>query len=141
MAWLRGHAPGSASTSDCIPSSLSLADSRACGPTASKSGPSQRQGAVGQRAQDGQHPPRGHGDLDARPRGSYRGGAGGPVERRWRSRRGGGPGIGSGAALPRSPGPLRRGDSDAGRAAQMAPRRAPQCSQAEKVDPQPCPCL
>ncbi|XP_034502805.1 growth arrest-specific protein 7 isoform X4 [Ailuropoda melanoleuca] len=49
--------------------------SRACGPTASKSGPSQRQGAVGQRAQDGQHPSRGHGDLDghARPRGSCRG--------------------------------------------------------------------
>lgn len=66
--------------------SLSLTDSRACGPTASESGPSQRQGAVGQRAQDRQHPPRGHGDLDgqARPRGSCRGeGPGGPMESRW----------------------------------------------------------
>uniref|UniRef100_A0A8C0LXP8 Growth arrest-specific protein 7 n=1 Tax=Canis lupus familiaris TaxID=9615 RepID=A0A8C0LXP8_CANLF len=46
--------------------------SRACGPTASKSGPSQRQGAVGQRAQDRQHPPCGHGDLGwhTQPRGS-----------------------------------------------------------------------
>lgn len=41
-----------------------LADSRASGPTAAESGPSQRQRAMGQRAQNRQHPPSGHGDLE-----------------------------------------------------------------------------
>lgn len=95
-AWLRGRVPGTAAP-DGVLSSPSLADSRACGPAASKSGPSQRQGAVGQRAQDGQHPPCGHGDLDGhtRPPGSCQGeGPGGPIERRWWVP------LPSGAALP-----------------------------------------
>ena len=135
-AWFRGYEPipGWATASEGVLPSPSLADSRACGPTAAKSGPSQRQGAVGQRAQDGQHPPRGHGDLDARPGGSCRGGAGVP-------RRGGGAPARGGPAPKRScpptrsPGPLRRGDSEARRAARMAPWGAPRCSQAEKMDP------
>lgn len=63
-ACLRGDLPGLAAVSNSVAFSLSLADSRARGSAASKSGPGQRQGAVGQRAQDGQHPPCGHGDLD-----------------------------------------------------------------------------
>lgn len=119
--------------------SPSLADSRARGPTASKGGPSQRQGAVGQRAQDGQHPPRGHGDLDGhtRPRGA-RGGEGLGVP--WR---GGGRARHRARCRVQLPShPLSWAwSTELGRFQKGGPAGSCQCAQAKKTDPQPYPCL
>ncbi|MBZ3879005.1 Growth arrest-specific protein 7 [Sciurus carolinensis] len=95
--------------------------------------------AVGQRAQNGQRSPCGHGDLDTPvwPRGSCPG-EGLRVPRR-------GDGVSCWVKLPSHPlsCPLRRQEraGDSRRVIWMAQLGNPKYSQAKKTDLQPCPCL